>query len=69
MYTTILIIVLAVFFLSAAIKILNEYERGVVFRLGRAIGAKGPGVVFLIPFLAFAIGGFYHNLLKLVKLE
>lgn len=49
MYTTILIIVLAVFFLSAAIKILNEYERGVVFRLGRVIKAKGPGLIILIP--------------------
>jgi regulator of protease activity HflC (stomatin/prohibitin superfamily) len=49
MYTTILIIVLAVFFLSAAIKILNEYERGVVFRLGRVINAKGPGLIILIP--------------------
>ena len=49
MYTTILIIVLTVFFLTAAIKILNEYERGVVFRLGRVINAKGPGLIILIP--------------------
>jgi regulator of protease activity HflC (stomatin/prohibitin superfamily) len=49
MYTSILIIVLVVFFLSAAIKILNEYERGVVFRLGRVIKAKGPGLIILIP--------------------
>ena len=34
---------------AAAIKILREYERGVVFRLGRLIGAKGPGVIFIIP--------------------
>jgi regulator of protease activity HflC (stomatin/prohibitin superfamily) len=34
---------------SAAIKILREYERGVVFRLGRLIGAKGPGIIFIIP--------------------
>jgi regulator of protease activity HflC (stomatin/prohibitin superfamily) len=51
MYTTILIIVLAVFFLTAAIKILNEYERGVVFRLGRVIKAKGPGLIILIPII------------------
>jgi len=51
MYTTILIIVLVVFFLSAAIKILNEYERGVVFRLGRVINAKGPGLIILIPII------------------
>ena len=43
------IIVLAVLFLSSAIRILNEYERGVVFRLGRVIDAKGPGLIILIP--------------------
>ena len=51
MYTSILIIVLVVFFLSAAIKILNEYERGVIFRLGRVINAKGPGLIILIPII------------------
>ena len=51
MYTIILIVVLAVFFLSAAIKILNEYERGVIFRLGRVINAKGPGLIILIPII------------------
>ena len=40
---------LVVFFLSAAIRILNEYERGVIFRLGRVIKAKGPGLIILIP--------------------
>lgn len=35
--------------LSNAIRVLREYERGVVFRLGRLIGAKGPGIIFLIP--------------------
>ena len=44
------IIVLAVFFLISAIKILNEYERGVIFRLGRALHyAKGPGLIIIIP--------------------
>ena len=33
----------------SAIKVLREYERGVIFRLGRLIGAKGPGVIFIIP--------------------
>jgi regulator of protease activity HflC (stomatin/prohibitin superfamily) len=42
-------LVLVLLFLSSAIKILNEYERGVVFRLGRVIGAKGPGLILLIP--------------------
>ena len=49
MITTITIIVLAVLFLSSAIRILNEYERGVIFRLGRVIKAKGPGLIILIP--------------------
>ncbi len=43
------IIFLAVLFLASALRILNEYERGVIFRLGRSIGAKGPGLIILIP--------------------
>ncbi|KJS29853.1 MAG: membrane protein [Desulfatitalea sp. BRH_c12] len=43
------IIVLFLLFLYSAIKILNEYERGVIFRLGRVIAAKGPGLILLIP--------------------
>ncbi len=43
------IVVLVVIFLSAALRILNEYERGVIFRLGRVIQAKGPGLIILIP--------------------
>jgi regulator of protease activity HflC (stomatin/prohibitin superfamily) len=43
-------LIVFVFILAAsAIKILREYERGVVFRLGRLIGAKGPGLIFIIP--------------------
>jgi regulator of protease activity HflC (stomatin/prohibitin superfamily) len=34
---------------ASAVKILREYERGVIFRLGRLIGAKGPGIIFIIP--------------------
>jgi len=49
--TTIAIVVLIIFFLSAALKILNEYERGVIFRLGRVIKAKGPGLIILIPII------------------
>lgn len=37
--------------LISAIKILMEYERGVVFRLGRVVAARGPGFIFLIPFI------------------
>ncbi|ACL02914.1 band 7 protein [Desulfatibacillum aliphaticivorans] len=43
------ILVLAIILLLASIRILNEYERGVIFRLGRCIGAKGPGLIILIP--------------------
>jgi regulator of protease activity HflC (stomatin/prohibitin superfamily) len=44
------VIVVIIFFLASAIKILNEYERGVIFRLGRVLGApKGPGLIILIP--------------------
>ncbi len=49
MYTLITVVVVTIFFLSAAIRILNEYERGVIFRLGRVIQAKGPGLIILIP--------------------
>ena len=47
--TPIAIVVLVIFFLSAALRILKEYERGVIFRLGRVIKAKGPGLIILIP--------------------
>lgn len=46
-YLGILIIFLII--LSQAVKILREYERGVIFRLGRLVGAKGPGLILLIP--------------------
>ena len=48
-YSTVVLVVLGILLLSSAIKVLREYERAVVFRLGRAIGAKGPGLIFLIP--------------------
>src|SRR5436189_3104350 len=43
------LIVLAIIILPQAIRILREYERGVIFRLGKLLGAKGPGLIFLIP--------------------
>jgi regulator of protease activity HflC (stomatin/prohibitin superfamily) len=46
---TIVVVIFAIIILSNAIKVLREYERGVVFRLGRLISAKGPGIIFLIP--------------------
>lgn len=45
------IIILVVLFLMNAIRILNEYERAVVFRLGRFLSVKGPGLIILIPIL------------------
>ncbi len=45
------ILIIIVIFLASAIRILPEYERGVIFRLGRVIGAKGPGLIILIPFI------------------
>jgi regulator of protease activity HflC (stomatin/prohibitin superfamily) len=43
------LIILAAIVLPQAIRILREYERGVIFRLGKLIGAKGPGMIILIP--------------------
>jgi regulator of protease activity HflC (stomatin/prohibitin superfamily) len=48
-YSIIFILILAILFLASAIRILKEYERGVIFRLGRVIKAKGPGLIILIP--------------------
>ena len=45
----IVIIALVVMFLASAIKILNEYERAVIFRLGRVRDVKGPGLIIIIP--------------------
>jgi regulator of protease activity HflC (stomatin/prohibitin superfamily) len=49
MLSAIAIFIIIVFFLSTSIRVLNEYERGVIFRLGRVINAKGPGLIILIP--------------------
>jgi regulator of protease activity HflC (stomatin/prohibitin superfamily) len=45
----VVIVVLAVIVLPQTVRILREYERGVIFRLGKLIGGKGPGLIFLIP--------------------
>jgi regulator of protease activity HflC (stomatin/prohibitin superfamily) len=45
------VVLVALVLLASAIRIVPEYQRLVVFRLGRCIGARGPGVVFLIPFI------------------
>jgi regulator of protease activity HflC (stomatin/prohibitin superfamily) len=44
-------ILILIFILTQAVKILNEYERGVIFRLGRLIPSKGPGIILLIPLI------------------
>lgn len=46
-----ILLIVVIWFFTQAIKILREYERGVIFRLGRIIGAKGPGLIILIPFI------------------
>lgn len=49
MITTIVVVVVVLGILFASIRVLPEYERGVIFRLGRVIGTKGPGLFLLIP--------------------
>lgn len=48
---SLIIVFIILFFLFNIIKILKEYERGVIFRLGRLVGARGPGLIILIPFV------------------
>ncbi|MGH9188874.1 MAG: slipin family protein [Acidimicrobiales bacterium] len=49
--TGVVVLVLLVVFLAASVRIVQEYERGVIFRLGRCVGAKGPGIFLVIPIL------------------
>ena len=49
MYTVIVIVAIAVLFIISAIRVLNEYERGVIFRLGRFYQTKGPGLIIVLP--------------------
>lgn len=48
-FGALVIVILLIGLLTSAIKIVQEYERGVIFRLGRLVGAKGPGLFFIIP--------------------
>ena len=50
-FTTSILIIVILVLLTSAIRIVQEYERGVIFRLGRVVGARGPGLIFLIPFI------------------
>ncbi len=45
------LLLLIIFIVSNALRILREYERAVVFRLGRYVGTRGPGLIFLVPFI------------------
>src|SRR5215472_7666750 len=45
----VVVLIVAAIVLPQALRILREYERGVIFRLGKLLGAKGPGLIFLIP--------------------
>jgi regulator of protease activity HflC (stomatin/prohibitin superfamily) len=45
------VVAVGVLLLISAIRVLREYERGVIFRLGRLVGAKGPGLIILIPLI------------------
>jgi regulator of protease activity HflC (stomatin/prohibitin superfamily) len=47
----VVLVLLAIFILPMAVRILREYERGVIFRMGKLVGAKGPGLVLLIPYV------------------
>src|SRR4030042_1743066 len=48
-FSALVVVLLLVALLSSAVKIVQEYERGVIFRLGRLVGPKGPGLFFIIP--------------------
>jgi len=45
------IVIACAIFIPASVKIVREYERGVIFRLGRLVGARGPGLFIIIPFV------------------
>ena len=46
-----LIVLVAIWIIGTAVRVVQEYERGVIFRLGRLAGARGPGLFFIIPIL------------------
>ena len=51
----VIILVFVLVFLASAIKIVKEYERAVIFRLGRVVGPRGPGLFFIIPIFEKAV--------------
>ncbi len=52
-----IMLVIVLVLLASAIRVLREYERGVIFRLGRLVGSKGPGLILLIPLIDRMVGG------------
>src|SRR5919198_3789653 len=50
-----IVVIVILVIIASSIRIIREYERAVVFRLGRLIGAKGPGLIILIPFIDRAV--------------
>lgn len=50
-FTLVIVVIFILYVLASSIRILNEYERGVVFRLGRMVGVRGPGLIILVPFI------------------
>ena len=47
----VVVVLVVLIIVPMAVKIVTEYERGVIFRLGRLVGAKGPGLFLIIPFI------------------
>src|SRR6202163_702323 len=47
----IVVLIILVPLVGATVKIVQEYERGVIFRLGRLVGAKGPGLFYILPYV------------------
>ena len=60
LFIIVVILLFLLWFVRSSIKIVSEYERGVIFRLGRVIQAKGPGLIILIPVIA----GISYEILK-----
>jgi regulator of protease activity HflC (stomatin/prohibitin superfamily) len=50
-----IVVIIFLVIMASAIRVIREYERAIVFRLGRLIGAKGPGLILLIPFIDKAV--------------
>ncbi|MFW6276548.1 MAG: SPFH domain-containing protein, partial [Bacteroidota bacterium] len=51
MEIVIVLVVFGIMLITSALKITREYERAVIFRLGRFVGSKGPGLIILVPFI------------------